>query len=653
MIRNFIAPLVCLVLVACVQVPDGSGSAPSVQLMLQSPKAYPGSSVQVSAIIDNGQSEADKFSYQWSSSDSAVTLDPDSSGATAIFKVGVGVATNQQVTLTASVKDADGDRTEKSISVDISNEPFIVIDGQTEEVQTANSKPLYLTGIYSAKQVNLKSADAMASDNYLVDISPDGRYVFYTQLLINTQWQARLFDAKTGLNHHVNLDFDNHDSNEFQSYWSQDSHYLAIQAPHDEDSAQDKLYWMSTLVLPEVETVLEPESETLSIDALIWSDNNLVREEQAHAALITGNTVKVLNPASETPLVEVLSDTGVAFTGSVISGASWTTNQLFFLGGVAVPAGEGTTNNLHLFRWSPGNGKTIRVSEMSTVAVDGYETYEANQVVYAQGNRLRLHDGDDSLLLTLTGSSVVLTAASEFDWSEDGQRLGILTEPSNTGNSGSWTLHSWATNSKKNVPVSWLNEMGGSNVADWQWNENRTSLTILSHDGNAKQNTIYLADGTVDDSEYEVVSGIFTDDSGSANSTMTQLETQLVRSEGGQWQLYWGYDKTNNSTHLDLWALNTETEESRNLSRLLDEYQKPVAAGVFENADGFDKEDPVYAGKVIHWVSSSELAFSVNSGDTSDEYIDIRYVDLTRADLPKSIILDRENLTEIKNLLMP
>ena len=657
--KTLLAVVTASFLAACVEVPDEGNSAPSVQLQAVATQTYPGSSFRVNQVLSDDNTKTSDLNVNWSFSDSGITIVEQTTDYT-VFSVGLAVDTNQEAVITATVIDSEGDTTEQSIAIDIITEPFVIVDAETDEIQTPNSQPIYLTGVYSAKRINLKQFDSMASENYIIDVSPDGRFVFYTQLFVNAVWQAKLYDSQTDINHTVIIDFKDIDHNSVGSYWSSDSQYLAIEMPHESDAAQNSLYWLDTSTIGEGD--IEPHMQTFDFDSLTWSDNQ--SGEQAYASLATATTISVLDPTKtgedETPITQLTASNDVAFTQVTVGSEQWATNQLFFIASTTVVDGSTVTEyETNLYNYLSGQGYVEKINgSAGSKNISRFQAYVATQVVYqdSDSNQLYFYNGVEETAVTLNGIDQLVEAQTEFDWSPDGSLLGVRSNPDNTGSAnGSYTVSVWKDNDSTKLPFSSTTDTAvdgytGYNISGWHWTTNRDRIAILSE--GTSTNTLLVGATDEDDAMITVVEDIAHDDS--AGSVGDELMTYLLRSPTGQWQLFWGMDEANDSKHVDLWAYNVDSGAVINVSALGAGYLVPQATGQFSLADtGYasdDEDELYYVSESLAWVNDSTVIFEVRDLTDSDIQ-DIRVMDLSASDAAHSIVLQPDDISTIESLV--
>ncbi|MBU2862902.1 hypothetical protein KO489_03510 [Reinekea forsetii] len=653
-----------LTLSACVKLPDQSAdkNAPSLQLQTPAITAFPGSTFRVNSIIDDDISQLDDLEVTWKSDMAGVTLS-ESSNEHALFNFNLDIAPNQTTKLTSTVTDEVGNTTTKSITVEIKAEPFVIIDGGTAEIQTPNTSPLYLTGTYSAKQINLKSADSRASSNHIIDISPNGRFVFYTQQFNNSVWQANLYDSETGINHKVKMGFENRDQNAVASYWSNDSTVLAIEAPHSSDTSQDKLYWVDTNSLTNVD--ITPNETSVFFDTLTWSDNNTFLEEKPFASLLTTTSASIFDPTADSAISTLVDNSSAdnALTSIKVGSAKWATNQLFFIGSTTVTSDPSSTPYTYdLFNWRPSSDTTQKInSPIAAPGITSFSPYVATQIVFTDSSAMYYFNGVDQSILDLP-IDTASTSTSKYEWSPDGRLLGLSSTHSNVpdnASSGYWRFATWSPNDVVTTNIEWLEGTVNYDIDNWNWNTNNSSISVLSSDSAAdlKDNLLHVNTANTNQANEEaiaasVVQNIVNRDTTGTNIP-TNLETNIERSPTGQWQLYWAVD-IENSDHTDLWAYNIETADNHNLSKLYDSYDAPISEGVFSAQPGFDNSALKWVSTDIIWTADDELIFKVmeQGGATSTPVTaDVRSVSLKTLATAKSLILEPAILTQITRVV--
>ncbi|WP_196161710.1 hypothetical protein [Reinekea sp. G2M2-21] len=637
-------------LAGCVQPPEARNSAPTLKLAADITKTYPGSNFRISVDEVSDAEDNDTVSISWAASIDGVSV-VESTNDFGEFSIDLSVAPNQTFKVTATADDGKGGKTTQSVDLSVVPEPFVILDAETTVFNSSESHPIYLTGVYSAKAVNLKSADTLDSDNYIIDVSPNGQFVFYTQLMANADWVARLYDAATNLNHTVNMSFTDIDELAVETFWSNDSNYLAIKMPNELDSDNDALLWFSTKNLTSL-TAIEPSVATLNFETLVWSDNDVDAGEPPYAAIgkkevsrdatTTLGSMKVFDPASETPLTELLVGTG-ADPLTLVTGAStqWTNNQMFFIGSTTQALTGHITN---LYRWKPSTGLTEKVNGAST-NVTKFTAYKATQIVYTAKNSgtaaLYYFNGVEESVVT-SGSSSSATSL-DYDWSPNGRLLGIHV---------STFFSSWEP---RNGAVVHLPVTNATNIIVWNWDKDYGSVSLLNPTVANVENTLYTATTTDPDSAIVAAANLKRMSTAGTNVPASIFNT-LQRSPDGTWQLFWALKTDASDEHIDLWAYNTVTQETANLSRLKEMYEAPVSEGIFTTKAGFnDSDDLKWVNTDIVWLNNSELLFKVMSIDdaavTTPEIVDVRMVSLDTLAMPRSIILNPETKTELTRVV--
>lgn len=648
--RILLALMAACLLAACVEIPESPNENPSVELSAATEAAFPGGSFRIVATVSDDNTDEDDLVVTWQSQSNTVSIG-DSGNGYAVVNVGLATPVDRTITVKAVFEDSMGAATEASLSLPVRAEPFVVIDAETAEVRTPETQPLYVTGAYSAARVNLKMDDLMASTNHEVSVSPDGQFVFYTQLLENSVWQAHLYSADTAINHTVNMDFEGRDLNNITAYWSRDSRYLAIEAPHQSSTDSDVLYWVDVSNVSEV--AIEPSSVLTSFDTLVWSDNNVSLAEKPFAALTTDENVSIFDPASDTPVTELREDfeADSDFTQIQSDSVQWATNQLFFLGSTTIPADPtAPVYNTHLYNWKSANSKTQRVdTSIASGNVVRFDAYVATQVVYEQNTNLYFFNGIDASRIVVSEIASIETEHSEFAWSEDGRYLGVSQLSSSTNNSGYDRLSVWAVAGGSSSLINWAPATDNATIEDWQWGKNSEHIIIHSQDSVAETGSLVVASTDSDVAIETVVDEIYNDTQERANN----LIKTLTRSPNGNWHLYWGRDAELSSVHLDLWAFNIETGEWLNVSKLSESYLMSAdGEGEFIETTGLpnDADSTAYVSRNIHWLSEDELVFEVR--DMSDnKIIDVRAVDLEDDEKNHSIIHTKSLLTKIERFI--
>ena len=650
--KKILSAFILVALVAgCVKPPEVSNLKPTFKVVSEVTNTYPGSSFRISITEATDADGEEDLEFDWSASLSGVNLIL-SNEEYAEFSVDLSVEPNQNFTVTGTATDGQGAETTASVDLSIVPEPFVIIDAETSTFNSAESHPIYLTGVYSAKAINLKSADIQDSDNYLIDVSPNGQFVFYTQLMDNADWVTRLYDATTDLNHTVNMSFTDVDELAIETYWSNDSTYLAIKMPSDLDSDEDKLLWFPTTDLTEL-TTIEPEIETIHLDSFVWSDNDTGLNETPYAAVAlttvsTGTTttvgsMKVFNPASETPFVDLLVGTSeVAFSRVYGSTTQWANNQMFFIASTSVAT---TGHEMNLFRWKPSTGLTEKIngSEGSS-NIKNFKAYKATQIAYAASNSgtaaMYYYDGVTESVLT-TGSSTSATALN-FDWSPNGRLLGIHYSTF------------FATWEPKNGAVVHLPVTDGISMYSWNWDRDYNGVSLINLTTPNAVNTLYTATTDEANSYSTAVEDIKTMSIVGTNVPSSVFRT-LLRSPNGQWQLYWALKTDATDEHVDLWAYNTVTQEAHNISQLKEPFEAPVSEGIFTTEAGYDGDERKWVGTDITWINDNELVFKVLAMDDASvgtpEIVDIRIVSLETMATPRSIVLNPSTKTELTRVV--
>jgi len=638
-------------LAACVKPPVPDNGNPTVSIEATATNTYPGSSFRVSTTFSDDSTPLSQLSVTWTPSIDGIEL-VESTLEYAEFSIDLSVSPNQSFSVTANVEDASGGKTDASATLSVVPEPFIIIDAATPIVRTSESKPIFLTGVYSAKQINLKSSDSIDSTNYIIDISPNGQFVFYTQLLENSVWQAKLYDSSTDLNHTVDFNFTNTDKLNIASYWSTNSKYLAIKRPIMNTPASDELLWLSTENLTTL-TTITPESEVIYFDSFTWGDNKST--EAAYASASTDTKMYVFDPESDTPLVQ-LSQTvpnTVAFTQVNTGTSQWATNQLFFLASTTVTADTNVTPYVtHLYNWRPSDSGTRQINvSASTVDVANFNAYVATQIAYtakaSAGADLSLwyYNGIEEAELTISGVTEFRTGYTDYDWSPDGRLLGIHNKANNVHNRfATWALD---TTSLLHIDSPAVDLMP---ITDWNWDTDKNSFTVLS---NRTNNTLVTATTDLANSFIKSVEGIFNDDT--ADSNTTAVEQSLVRSPTGLWHLYWAVDSQQSSDHIDLWAYNTSTGVTKNVTKLSQPYDAPISEGIFELQAGYANNTPMWVSQNIIWTGDDEIVFEVmehGAAAVSPPVIaDVRIISLDSDNEPRSLIMSPEQITTISRVI--
>ena len=159
------------VLVGCVEVPApilADNTAPLITLESTTLLAYPGTTFQVDATIEDAESDVAELKVSWQVMSEEATI-LEQSNEVAQFSIDLQANAGQQIVVVARVSDPKGLSAETTIAVDIQAEPSVVVDAKTDVPALADQDPIYTIGVYSGRRVNIKSQDTLASTNYLID----------------------------------------------------------------------------------------------------------------------------------------------------------------------------------------------------------------------------------------------------------------------------------------------------------------------------------------------------------------------------------------------------------------------------------------------------------------------------------------------------
>jgi hypothetical protein len=642
---------------ACVEIPEPpltENTAPTIELESVSLRAFPGTSFRVDSTLSDAESDPSELTVSWVIvTGDVIVLEQNSDYA--VFTIELNASPSQQVEIRATVTDPDGAEGENTVTLAVEAEPSVFIDAQTSSVTLAEQNPIYIVGAYSGKRVNVKADDALASINYIIDQSPNGRYLFYTQLFSGNTWQANLYDTELSVHYVIDMDFANRDINRMQSYWSHDSQYLAIKAPHSSVSTQDRLYWFSISDVQSTE--ISTTREIVSFDDLIWSDNVVGAGQQAYAALTSADAIKVFNPAETGQRLQTLKDNTLASTQDFqlinSDSAQWASNQLLFTASVTFTSDpEVTPYRTVLYQWQPSNSKTKELTDAGGAQeVAEFLAYSASAIVMNANEQLWFFDGSSAVQITLADIPSLEPENTAMAWSPLGRLLAIVTNPANTSTSGNWKFVTWSKDGHEFLNADWA-DVGEPNVTDWQWNQTKDSISLLSVDDS--NNASKFFDG-ITNANLSFATKVDTVSHIGAAENGYELRNSLVRSPAGKWQLFWAADLDNASRHLDLWAYNTETSEYENVSRLKDSYLKPISEANFEEVPGFGLADATLAqvGSQLTWLSEDELVFTVGSLAGASDITDIRMINLANDDMAHSLLVRSTELTDISALIQP
>ncbi len=634
---------VAVALAGCVQPPEAQNSAPILKLSSDVTKTYPGSRFRIWVAELSDKDSNDDISVSWNATIDGVSV-VEQSNAYAEFEVDPTLPVNQIFDVIGTASDGNGGVSSSSTSVQVVSEPFVIIDAKTDSRNKADMNPLYLAGVYSAKSRNLKSNDVMSSTNYSVDISPDGRYVFYIQLMENAEWVAHLYDSYTAFNYLVDIDFSNVLVDEIDTYWSNDNQYLAIKLPGTPGISQTALCWLSTADLSD-QSVISINRRDVYFTDMIWSNNDNSKMENAYATLkySEGRSFVVFDPMKDESINIYNSVEGDAFTNVDVNSFRWVNNQLFFMAST-LPKTTENVFQYDLYKWVSTSEPLKKINTIAS-NVEEYSAYNATKVVFStvSSELLSMYYFNGINDRELVADIPYPAREADYRWSPYGHLLGFKNATTE--------FSTWRDG--KNIAMH-IDPTDGVSVDSWAWGEDYNSVFILNRVSDI-MNTIYLVETSEPDTYKLAVENISIMSTTNTNVPDSLFNT-LQRSPDGTWQLFWALKTDASDEHIDLWAYNTVTQETANLSRLKEMYEAPVSEGIFTTKAGFnDSDDLKWVNTDIVWLNNSELLFKVMSIDdaavTTPEIVDVRMVSLDTLAMPRSIILNPETKTELTRVV--
>jgi hypothetical protein len=640
-------------LCSCVQIPEpanhgdgGTNTSPSITLDVVTEQIYPGTIFRINATISDIESPNDDLTVTWASDSDNITAIEEKEGY-ALFTLSASVGASDEITVSAIVADPQGASANQDATVTVALEPYVVVDAVTNDSVSTEENPLYFIGAYSARRSNGKADDVLTSTNFLADISPNGQYFFYTQRFSDNEWQANILDFNTGVKRIIsNMNFSNRNINALQAYWSNDSRYLAVKAPHESQPAQDYLYWVA---MSDVENDnLAANRETVSFDTLVWSDNT--DEEQAFAALYNDDSIWLMDPsAAGQTVVELKKDNTISFTKFDPSSPQWASNQLFFIASTTFTSNDAEDPyKTVLFRWRSSNGRSVQISSLNSQTIDEIAAYSPSKIVINADQQLWFYDDTGETQITLNGITAFDPEYTELSWSDDGQFLAVVVTPPDGSSDAQWKFITWNADGHEKVNADWADGTARS-ISAWAWNSGQDSVSVL---GVNEMGTNTLLSGSVT-SSHSLAQKISSIGHADPADNGYNLRNLLSTSPTGKWQLLWGTDKTKASPHVDLWAYNTIDDTIINVSSLKDNYLAPVEGGGYEEVNGFGTDDSTRSqvSGTVYWISEDELVFTVGPLTGKNSISDVRMINLSEDSMAHSLIANPDELDHIVRLI--
>lgn len=536
-----------------------------IELSATQDTVFPGSQITVEATVTDQFNETALAELTWTSNLPNAEIVEDQ-GNTVTFQIpgNVNDASSFSITLVASTLDASSSAT---LNLNIGAEPFVILDAKTAN----NEDSYWLLGVHSAKRINIKDNDPMASDNRLVGASPDGEYIFVSRLLKNGDLLHTLYNTQT--HSHSNL-LNIEPSTVIDSvFWSPDSQHLVLLASNE----------LFSIEIPE-STVSSVAAERLSgrFDRVVWNDS-AVANPMPLAALVSDSQVVILYTDSHE-----LIETDVSFVSIQADSLTWALDRLLLLANTPSLASQQLysvnpsvidgANRVKTNRLTGGSGPTNSVSVVHyhATAVTDFTYIERTEGTPPTFKIIDVKGGIANELTTSFNAEDV--GSAKLRWSPDASTLAILSP----------TTHQLSVVDEGIGELSLL-QLETENTREYSgllWLGEPAKLFITSN--RDEKNSIIFVDPITHTTFEDVLSTRFMQAAAFApsqtlvNAMASRFQPRILSPVG-----------TDTGEHNNLSVFDTESKEWTSLISLQNTLLKPISPGNFTQTMGYP-EDEVY-----------------------------------------------------------
>lgn len=595
-----------------------------IELNATQDTVFPGSQITIEATVTDQFNETAVADLTWTSNlpDAEVL---ENQGNTVTFQVPGNVTDTSSfsVTIVASTLDASSSAT---LNIDIGAEPFVILDAKTAN----NEDSYWLLGVHSAKRINIKDNDPMASDNRLVGASPDGQYIFVSRLLKNGDHLHTLFNTQTH-SHSSLLNIE--PSTVIDSvFWSPDSQHFILLASNE----------LFSIEIPEsIESSVAAERLSGSFDRVVWNDS-AAANPMPLAALVSDSQVVILYTDSHEPI-----ETDVSFVSIQVDSLTWELDRLLLLANTPSltsqqlysvnPSVIDGANRVKTNRLTGGSGPTNAVSVVHyhATAVTDFTYIERTEGTPPTFKIIDVKGGTATELDPSLNSEEIENA--KLRWSPDATTLAVVTPTTNQlsiidDRLGELSLLELETeNIREYSDLLWLGE----------------PATLFITSSVAEQNSIITVDLMTPTTFSEVFSARFMQAAAFipsqtlVNAMASRFQPRILSPVG-----------TDTGEHNNLSVFDIENKEWSSLISLQNTLLKPISPGNFTQTMGYP-EDEVYG---IHEgvVELSDGTVVVAVLASNGNIVDIIATHISgESVMPRSLIEDIAQYDVIRGIVGP